>query len=52
VFPVDLEIMLRDRKFANIIAMKTGFAASTLDEYDNRELVFNETLALIQSQIH
>ena len=51
-FPADLEIMLRDRKFANILTAKIGRIASTLNEYDETKLLFNETLALIQSQIH
>ena len=51
-FPADLEIMLRDRKFGNILTAKIGRIASTLNEYDETELLFNETLALIQSQIH
>jgi len=51
-FPADLEIMLRDRKFANILTAKIGRIASTLNEYDETKLLFNETLSLIQSQIH
>jgi len=51
LFPDDLEIMLRDRKFENILASKISSTASVLGEYDDTKLQLDETLALIESQI-
>jgi len=52
LFPEEFEIMLRDRKFENIVASKTRITTSTLNAFDQTKLLLDETLALIQSQIH
>jgi len=52
LFPEDLETVLRDRKFENIVASKTASTISTLYAFDQTKLRLDETLALIQSQIH
>ncbi len=51
LFPEDIETMLRDRKFENIVVSKTGITTTLIEYYDEMKLQFDKTLALIESQI-